>query len=382
MTSATDENGATVQYTYNESNGMLTKETDARGNSTEYGYNAMGALTQVKTPVSGLQKEALGLVQPKAMVTNYSYLNDRVVTKYTYGTGANHSRLESVCYGNGGTVHYRYDENNRIVGISYDGGETDRFIYGYDALGNITFVYDAQSMRTVLYNESSVEVYFGSDLIYFSGIDSEGNRVEYNGGEFVLITKETESARDPETGITASKKEFIADNVRAELLKSTDAFGRTQEKAAVLRNNAQSENESPNPFAAVVTDYLYYTGKNNTAQGCVDTIHTRVTYGTSMAQENNVREYRLGYGYDKNGNIDGEYEMDADGSVIDARYYYEYDEANQLIRVDDNVQKKTFTYQYDKGGNRVSEKIYPYTESDNLDTSEKEIKAIRGRSPC
>ena len=415
MISTTDENGATVQYTYNESNGMLTQETDARGNSTEYSYNAMGALTQVKTPVSGLQKEALGLVQPKAMVTNYAYLNDRVVTiqhndfayyidydqwnnvdrlyanelnaalgsladvyvaKYTYGTGANHSRLESVRYGNGGTVHYRYDENNRIVGISYDGGETDRFIYGYDALGNITFVHDAQSMRTVLYNESSVEVYFGSDLIYFSGIDSEGNRVEYNGGEFVLITKETESTRDPETGITASKKEFIADNVRAELLKSTDAFGRTQEKAAVLRNNPQSENESPNPFAAVVTDYLYYTGKNNTAQGRVDTIHTRVTYGTSMAQENNVREYRLGYGYDKNGNIDGEYEMDADGSVIDARYYYEYDEANQLIRVDDNVQKKTFTYQYDKGGNRVSEKIYPYTESDNLGTPEKTVKSL------
>ena len=143
-----------------------------------------------------------------------------------------------------------------------------------------------------------------------------------------------------------------------------------------MRNNAQSENESPNPFAAVVTDYLYYTGKNNTAQGRVDTIHTRVTYGTSMAQENNVREYRLGYGYDKNGNIDGEYEMDADGSVIDARYYYEYDEANQLIRVDDNVQKKTFTYQYDKGGNRVSEKIYPYTESDNLGTPEKTVKSL------
>ncbi len=414
MTSATDENGATVQYTYNESNGMLTKETDARGNSTEYGYNAMGALTQVKTPVSGLQKEALGLVQPKAMVTNYSYLNDRVVTiqhndfayyidydqwnnvdrlyanelnaalgsladvyvaKYTYGTGANHSRLESVCYGNGGTVHYRYDENNRIVGISYDGGKTDRFIYGYDALGNITFVHDAQSMRTVLYNESSVEVYFGSDLIYFSGIDSEGNRLEYNGGEFVLITKETESARDPETGITASKKEFIADNVRAELLKSTDAFGRTQEKAAVLRNNPQSEDESPNPFAAVVTDYTYHTEKGNT-QGRVKAMRSRVTYGTSMVQENATYAYFHEYYYDKNGNISHILDIEDDEADIwDIRYNYEYDEANQLIRVDDNVQKKTFTYQYDKGGNRVSEKIYPYTESHTLGTPEKEIKS-------
>ena len=303
-------------------------------------------------------------------------LADGYVAKYTYGTGANHSRLESVCYGNGGTVHYRYDENNRIVGISYDGGKTDRFIYGYDALGNITFVHDAQSMRTVLYNESSVEVYFGSDLIYFSGIDSEGNRLEYNGGEFVLITKETESARDPETGITASKKEFIADNVRAELLKSTDAFGRTQEKAAVLRNNPQSEDESPNPFAAVVTDYTYHTEKGNT-QGRVKAMRSRVTYGTSMVQENATYAYFHEYYYDKNGNISHILDIEDDEADIwDIRYNYEYDEANQLIRVDDNVQKKTFTYQYDKGGNRVSEKIYPYTESDNLGTPEKTVKSL------
>lgn len=415
MTSSTDENGATVQYAYNETNGMLTKETDARGNSTEYSYNALGALTQVKTPVSGLQKEALGLIQPQAMVTNYAYLNDRVVTiqhndfayyidydqwnnvdrlyanelnaalgalatsyvaKYTYGTGANHSRLESVRYGNGGTVHYRYDENNRIVGISYDGGETDRFVYGYDALGNVVSVYDAQSMRTVLYNENSVEVYYDTALIYFSGIDSDGNRVEYNGGVFTLVTKETESSRDPETGITASKKEFTANDVRAELLKSTDAFGRTQEKAAIVRGTSESENGEATPFAAVVTDYTYHTASGKVAQGRVKAMRSRVTYGTSMAEENATRAYFQEYYYDKNGNISHVLDIEDDEADIwDVRYNYEYDEANQLVRVDDNIGKKTYTYQYDKGGNRVSEKIYPYTESAQLGTPEREIKS-------
>ena len=53
------------------------------------------------------------------------------------------------------------------------------------------------------------------------------------------------------------------------------------------------------------------------------------------------------------------------------RYRYTYDEANQLVRVDDNIQSKTYTYQYDKGGNRVSEKIYKYTLSNSLGAVQK-----------
>lgn len=416
MTSATNENGGTVSYAYNEQNGSLLSETDARGSATEYSYNAMGALTQAKTPVSGLSKEALGLVQPTAMTTTYSYLHDRVVSirhndfsyyidydrwnnidrvyadttaaaagavlntaiaKYTYGTGVNHSRLEGVRYGNGDTVHYRYDEYNRVIGISYDGGTTDRFQYGYDALGNVVYIYDAELMRTVLYNEISTEVYHGDVLLYYSSVDADGNQIEYIGGQFVTVTKGTESTRDAETGVTASKKEVSANDVTAELLKSTDAFGRIQQKAAVVRQNSDGEEDAVSPFAATVTDYTYKAAVNNgitAAQGYVDTLQTRVTYGTSMTAENTVKSYGFAYDYDANGNITYEYAVDENGTRT-VRYRYTYDEANQLTRVDDHVQGKTRTYQYDKGGNRVSEKIYAYTLSNALGTVEKEIKS-------
>ena len=58
--------------------------------------------------------------------------------------------------------------------------------------------------------------------------------------------------------------------------------------------------------------------------------------------------------------ITHEYGVDSNGTRT-LRYRYTYDEANQITRVDDNIQAKTYVYQYGKGGNRVSEKIYAYT---------------------
>jgi len=62
-------------------------------------------------------------------------------------------------------------------------------------------------------------------------------------------------------------------------------------------------------------------------------------------------------GYSKNLN----YIYDANGNITNASgITYVYDEANQLTRVNDPVYGTT-TYQYDKGGNLVSEKTYAYT---------------------
>ena len=400
LTTSTNESGGTVTYAYNENNGVLNSETDARGNVTEYTYNAIGALTQVNTPVSGLAKEALGLLQPTAMVTSYGYLNDRVtsithngysyfidydrwsnvdcvyagaadaitggllktyVAEYTYGTGADHSRLAGITYGNGGTVHYRYDEYDRVTGISYDGGETYRFTYGYDTLGNLTLVVDSVENYIALYNETSVEIYRDGDLVYYVCADADGNLVEVVDGQFVYTTVESDPTRDESTGTTAQKTTVSGSNVALELLASSDAFGRKQQQTTLLRDLTDTA-ETPN-FAAVTADYGYKTaaqGETTAATGQVDSMVSRVTYGTSMVDANNVVRYGFAYDYDANGNITNEYAVAADGTRT-LRYRYTYDEANQLTRVDDNTQGKTHVYQYDRGGNRVSEKIYAYT---------------------
>ena len=408
MTSSTNENGNIVRYNYNKLNGMLDSVTDARGNTTEYTYNAMGALTQVKTPVSGLAKEGLGLIQPKAMTTNYSYLNDRVVriqhndfayyidydewgnvdkvytdaanavlgvvsADYTYSDGENHSRLDGVRYGNGGTVQYRYDEYDRVTGISYDGGESWRFEYGYDTVGNITYIYDHDTGNVSFYNENSLEIYRNDNLLYYAGYDDDGAFFEYEGGMVVYKTQELESIKDLETGFTTNNTQVSAELSQVNVLKTTDAFSRTKQKAIQLHNLEQTENTS---YASVVTDYTYKTyGENNSfVGGQVDTLTSRVTYGDSMSAENTVKEYGLAYEYDENGNITHEYSVNSNGTKT-LRYRYTYDEANQMTRVDDNVQSKTYVYQYDKGGNRVSEKIYKYTLSNSLGAVQKTVKS-------
>ena len=407
MTSSTNENGNTVTYEYNETNGMLDSVTDARGNITEYSYNAMGALTQVKTPVSGLKEELSGLYTPKAMTTNYSYLNDRVVrinhngfayyinydqwgnvdkvysniedtvvgtvlADYTYGTGVDRSRLEGIRYGNDGSISYTYDNYDRIIGIKYNGSNNYRFEYGYDTLGNITSIIDNDTGRKILYNENTTEVYTGSTLLYCSGYDNNGDFFEYEGTEdFVYTTKELDSTTDPVTGFTTNNTQISSSTAQINMLQTTDNFARTQQKTIQLRNLEDTET---NNFASVVTDYTYKTyGDNNAyAAGQVDTINSFVTYGENSSTENIVKNYGLSYKYDANGNITHEYKINSNGTTA-LRYRYKYDEANQIIRVDDNVQSKTYTYQYDKGGNRVSEKIYNYTLSNSLGTVLDEI---------
>ena len=407
LASSTDENGQITRYGYNEKNGVLNSVTDPRGNVTNYTYNAIGALTKVSTPVSNLANGGiLGLEQNDSLDTVYGYVDDKLTSvshndftyyikydqwgnvkkvyvsgaaaltdtvsaEYSYGTGENRNRIEGVTYGNGDTVNYAYDNYDRVVAVSYDGGQTNRFRYGYDSLGNVTYIIDSESKKTTFFNEDSTEIYLDDSLYYYAGYDDDGNLVEYEGGYFTYTTKELESTRNPITGCTTTNTQVGDEDSQLNMLKTTDKFSRTQQKAVQLRDLT---NTTTTDFASVVTDYTYKTyGTNNDyAGGQVDTIRSYVTYGEDMEEDNIIKDYVLSYEYDANGNITHEYGVDSNGTRT-LRYRYTYDEANQITRVDDNIQSKTYVYQYDKGGNRVSEKIYNYTLTDTLGTVQQEI---------
>ena len=406
LASSTDENGQVTRYGYNEKNGVLNSVTDPRGNVTNYTYDAIGALTKVSTPVSNLAKEGiLGLIPTESLDTLYGYIDDRLTSishndftyyikydqwgnvkkvyvsglgaltdtvsaEYLYGTGENRNRLEGITYGNGDTVNYEYDNYGRVIAVSYDGGNTDKFRYGYDSLGNVTYIIDNDTNKTTFFNEDSTEIYLGDSLYYYAGYDDDGNIIEYEGGLFAYTTKELESTRNPITGCTTTNTQIGDENSQLNMLKTTDRFSRTQQKAVQLRDLT---NTATTDFASVVTDYIYNTyGENNDfAGGQVDTIKSYVTYGENM-EDNIIKDYVLSYEYDENGNITHEY-SGTQKTAENLRYRYTYDEANQLTRVDDNIQSKTYVYQYDKGGNRVSEKIYNYTLSDSLGSVQQEI---------
>ena len=196
--------------------------------------------------------------------------------------------------------------------------------------------------------------------------------MEYIEGAYTYTAKPTETTRNAETKISASKTEISVNENTLALLQSTDMFGRVLQKA-VTTGNAETAQENTAPFAAVISDYGYEAA-DGTAKSRVATLQNRVTYGTAMTAENAVANYGFHYEYDANGNITAEYAVHADNSHT-LRYRYTYDEANQLTRVDDNVRGKTFVYQYDKGGNRVSEKIYAYTLSSSLGAVQQTIES-------
>ena len=206
---------------------------------------------------------------------------------------------------------------------------------------------------------------------FFCVHDDDGNLVEYEGGYFTYTTKELESTRNPITGCTTTNTQVGDEDSQLNMLKTTDKFSRTQQKAVQLRDLT---NTTTTDFASVVTDYTYKTyGTNNDyAGGQVDTIRSYITYGEDMEEDNIIKDYVLSYEYDANGNITHEY-TGTEKIDENLRYRYTYDEANQITRVDDNIQSKTYVYQYDKGGNRVSEKIYNYTLTDTLGTVQQEI---------
>lgn len=407
LASSTDENGQVTRYGYNEKNGVLNSVTDPRGNVTNYTYDAIGALTKVSTPVSNLANGGiLGLEQNDSLDTVYGYVDDKLTSishndftyyikydqwgnvkklyvsglgaltdtvsaEYLYGTGENRNRLEGITYGNGDTVNYEYDNYGRVIAVSYDGGNTDKFRYGYDSLGNVTYIIDNDTNKTTFFNEDSTEIYLGDSLYYYAGYDDDGNIIEYEGGLFAYTTKELESTRNPITGCTTTNTQIGDENSQLNMLKTTDGFSRTQQKAVQLRDLT---NTATTDFASVVTDYIYNTyGENNDfAGGQVETISSYITYGENMEEDNIIKDYVLSYEYDENGNITHEY-SGTQKTAENLRYRYTYDEANQLTRVDDNIQSKTYVYQYDKGGNRVSEKIYNYTLSDSLGSVQQEI---------
>jgi len=103
-------------------------------------------------------------------------------------------------------------------------------------------------------------------------------------------------------------------------------------------------------LGSVALEYTYQNSTGNRTTEYVSNYKNVVTPTTGSAT--NV-EYT--YTYDANGNI----ASDSLGGIL--KHSYVYDEAGQLVRVNDAEQNKTFCYTYDNGGNLVSKKRYAYT---------------------
>ncbi|HOU10953.1 MAG TPA: RHS repeat-associated core domain-containing protein [Clostridiales bacterium] len=392
--SATDAAGNTVDYNYNTANGTLTSVTDSLDNDVGYTYNAMRALAGVSQAVSNLSTGA-------ALSNTYEYTDDRLtgiaagntvaysfeydlwgcqtevsvgtqsLAEYEYGTGENRGRAESVTFGNGQTITYDFDEYNNVTGISFDGGTTYSYTYTYSGTNGLTSVTDNINDQITYFTGSGYEIYTipqtgQGDLLYSSSYDEDDNFVQTaNGFAYTYSDGAEETPTEAEarrtTGATVKRNNITSTGTSLALSSTTDFFER-------LLNSSVTVKDGENNLGSVAVDYTYHDGTGDTTTPLVSSFENIVTPTTGSAV--NV-EYT--YTYDANGNI----LTDSLGGTL--KHTYVYDEAGQLVRVNDAVQNKTYCYIYDNGGNMTSKVRYAYT-TDTLGTPEQTTSFTFGDS--
>ena len=356
----TDTEGNTVSYEWDETTDLLKSLTDGRGNKISYRYDAAQRLSAVS------QKVTIGNVQ-KTVTNAYTYKNDRLASishngfayGFTYDAFGNMLRAsidkkETDAEYSHELVRYEYEEKNgNLAKTIYSNGDYIR--YEYDSMDRIQMSYyhsasasAEKRMNHYVYDRSGnlakVQAYLAGktyDLEYdfldrlMRVTDESGQRYQYfydannNMTELRVYSDEygtktnysyDKDSRETKTKIMSGKERTV----------TYDSCGRV----------AKTEWNTTNPLTLT---YGYYSPDKQ-----VGTLPRKITVGSRT----------LSYTYDANGNITAITDTKGSSTVKES---YVYDELNRLIRENSQTQKKTFTYEYDLGGNLVKVCEYPYT---------------------
>ena len=275
-----------------------------------------------------------------------AYQND--TTKPNFGT------LTATTYGNGAKISSRYDDFNRVTGVVYGEETAPRYEYDYNAKGQVARVRDNLLNRTtqseydlanrpvrVKTAEAGQHVYTGQvayDNVY-GNLSEFTEKVGENRQEFGTKFGYDDENRPTSLTYSASGKEI------GQSTTTIDKLNRTTFSAVKLGSKT------------FTSEYHFAAGGYGT--GSVTNLVSSITQPGC----------NCGYGYDDNGNI-------ASATLNGKWTGYTYDALGQLIRVNDRSDTSagdngsTWVYEYDRGGNILSKKLYPYanTSSEPLQT--------------
>ena len=378
--STKDQRGNETTYSYDEQKGTLTSTTDALGRTTNYTYDP--------------NNNSLLSVSSGGMTNSYAYENDRLknitvngglqyafqydafgrTTSTKVGNGTAWRTLSSLeynskgllgkqTYGNGDYIDFTYDNLDRITEKKYNGSDTNRAVYRY---GN-----DGSLAQTVDFS-TGTRTKFTYDLADRLVSQKEYTGTGNNGGALISSTDFTYADK---TNYLTGVKHFsplgtqnigytygdinqgqmpdqiykVSWNGEEKLNFVYDPLGRLTAKTIILRTDEEASSVGGDDLGApkLTTEYTYYdTGDNHTT-----------TLLKSMSL-NGLTDFR--YTYDALGNIQSMY----NGASTTT---YEYDELNQLVRVNDPVLSETHTYEY-QNGNILFDHLYDYTEGELPET--------------
>ncbi len=268
---------------------------------------------------------------------------------YSYGTGTNHNKLNSITYGNGQAITYQYDAKQNITGIKYSGDSAWRFTYTYDRQGNVKTATDniAGTKATLDGDRMEVRKLSDNSLVYSSVTADDGSVTETAFGK-TYTRKTNDDSYTQSTGQTVKSGTVTSPGTATALSEKTDYFGRTLEKSVLAKNGTAVT-------GGVSTSYEYKSASAAQTSDRVNILRNAIKTGANTSATKD-----FSYTYDGNGNIKTVHQVNNDGGST-LLYTYHYDAANQLTRVDDKVQDLTVVYVYNEGGNLVSRTNYKYT---------------------
>lgn len=370
--SSKDERGNETTYAYNEQKGTLNSTTDALGRTTSYTYDA--------------NNNALLSVSAGGMTNSYAYSDDRLQTitvnsslQYAFaydvfgrttstkvGNGTSWRTLSSLSYnsaglmskqtyGNGDYIDFTYDSLDRITEKKYNGSSTRRATYAYGADGSLARSTDFSTGTTTKY------VYDLADRLV-------GVR-EYTGTSISAraLRASTDYIYADKTNYLIGMRHFsplgtqTVDYTYGDITK-----GQMPDQVYSVKWNGEEKlSYTYDPLGRLSTRTLHVTG-NVESIPQLTTQYSYVNVGedltTTMVQSVSTMGVTHNYTYDAVGNI----QSIQLGSDVTS---YEYDALNQLVRVNDPIQNRTVTYEYENG-NITFEHTYDYTTGELPDTPE------------
>ena len=336
LTSVTDSNGQTVNYTYDESKRVTGVETTTDGKAYRNAY------TYENDRIKTVAHNTTGDTQDVTYTFNYDELGRKTTVKVgsqTLSTNVYSSDrsglLKEVQYGNDGKVKYAYDEYDRLTGVRYDDETTDRYTYEYGADGEASVVRDKNLGRVLQTERDLTQRAMGTQLRDANGNLLYRTELDYDTQNRLVGFGETASGRNYKTAYT-----YDNENRATEIsFGGNDTVHYTYDNLGRVSNRVV---ENGTDEGKLTSTYEYVEG----GYGDGST--------TPLVQKINQPQIPFEYTYDSRGNIISEKRSNLTTT-------YAYDALGQLIRVNDPHENATWIYSYDRGGNILSKARYAYT---------------------
>ena len=256
--------------------------------------------------------------------------------------------VNSQTYGNGASVRYVYDKEERVTGIykTNSGTEVKASENVYDKNGVLICHKDLENAQESRYHYDlagritglTKEQTGGKELTLRAGYDDK-DRVSAHTQKLAGSAAVKNSYRygNAEAGEEPGLIYGMSVNGTERETFTYDGLGRIVKKTLHLNNGAKWE-----------TEYTYCKGGLNGST-------------TLLVESVKDKDKTLFYTYDEVGNIVKVEEMAAGSTSKVQKASYTYDHLGQLIRENNAWTGETVVYAYDKGGNMLTKKVYDHT---------------------